>query len=58
MSIDVKNNIDDDIPEWHIPILKERLKNMEEGKAVFYNWEDVNDSIFKVENTNGKSTQD
>lgn len=57
MSLDIKNNIDD-IPEWHISILKERLKNIEDGKAVFYNWEDVKETIFKVEDTNGKNNQD
>ncbi len=45
------------IPEWHIAILKERLKSLEEGSAVFYDWEDVKETIFKVEDTNGKSNQ-
>ena len=35
------------IPGWHIEELQKRLKNMEEGKTVFINWDDVKDSIFK-----------
>lgn len=40
--------IDDmeDIPEWHKTILNQRIKEVEEGKAVFYNWEDVKGEIF------------
>ena len=37
---------DNPIPNWHIEELKKRLKNMEEGKTVFRNWEDVKNSIF------------
>ncbi len=37
---------DNIIPDWHIEVLKNRLKNMEEGKTVFLNWEDVKNSIF------------
>lgn len=35
-----------DIPGWHIKILQQRLKDLEEGNAVFHNWEDVRSSIF------------
>ncbi len=35
------------IPDWHIKELQKRLKNMEEGKTVFVNWDEVKDSIFK-----------
>jgi len=35
------------VPDWHIDELKKRLKNMEEGKTVFVNWDDVKNSIFK-----------
>ncbi len=37
---------DNVIPDWHIKVLRKRLKDMEEGKTVFLNWEDVKDSIF------------
>lgn len=58
MSLDKNiNKTDDDIPEWHIPILEERLKNMKEGNSVFYDWKEVKNRIFKVEDSNGKSTQ-
>lgn len=35
-----------DIPDWHIEVLQQRLKDMEEGKAVFHNWDEVRTSIF------------
>lgn len=38
---------DNPIPDWHIEELQKRLKNMEEGKTLFVNWDDVKDSIFK-----------
>ena len=38
---------DNPIPNWHIEELQKRLKNMEEGKTVFINWDDVKNSIFK-----------
>jgi hypothetical protein len=34
------------IPDWHIEVLKQRIKDMEEGNAVFHNWDDVRNSIF------------
>ncbi len=37
---------DNVIPNWHIEVLKKRLKDMEEGKTVFLNWEDVKNSVF------------
>lgn len=38
---------DNPIPDWHIEELQKRLKNMEEGKTIFLNWDDVKKSIFK-----------
>ncbi len=38
--------IAEDIPEWHKPVLEQRLKDMEEGKAVFHNWEEIKSSLF------------
>lgn len=38
---------DNVIPDWHIEVLQKRLKDMEEGKTVFQNWDDVKNSIFK-----------
>lgn len=38
---------EDDIPESHKEILQQRLKDIEEGKAVFHNWDDIKDSLFK-----------
>jgi len=38
---------DDEIPEWHKQELDRRLKEIEEGKAVFHNWDDIKDSLFK-----------
>ena len=35
-----------DTPDWHIEVLRQRLKDMEEGNAVFHNWDDIRDSIF------------
>ena len=35
-----------DIPDWHTKVLRQRLKDIEEGNAVFHNWEDVRNSIF------------
>jgi hypothetical protein len=34
------------IPDWHTKVLQQRLKDIEEGNAVFHNWEDVSNSIF------------
>ena len=34
------------IPNWHKKVLKQRLKDFEEGNMVFHNWEDVKHSIF------------
>jgi Putative addiction module component. len=39
--------VDDDIPEWHKDIVQQRLKDIEEGKAVFHNWNDIKDDLFK-----------
>jgi len=38
-----KNN---KIPDWHIEELRKRMKDIEEGNAVFHDWEEVKDSIF------------
>lgn len=38
---------DTPIPDWHIEELQKRLKDMEEGKTVFLNWDDVKNSVFK-----------
>lgn len=35
-----------DIPDWHIEVLQQRLKDIEDGNAVFHNWEHVRNSIF------------
>lgn len=35
-----------DYPEWHKRILAKRLKDFEEGNSIFYNWEEVKNSIF------------
>lgn len=35
-----------DIPNWHKKVLKQRLKDFEEGNAVFHDWEDVRKSVF------------
>lgn len=35
--------IEDDVPEWHKEVLKQRLKDIEEGKAVFHYWEKSKD---------------
>ena len=51
------NDANNYIPKWHISILKQRLKNMKEGKTVFHNWEEVKRTAFKVEDSNGKSNQ-
>lgn len=40
--------VDDDIPEWHKDILQQRLKDIEEGKAVFHDWDEIKDSLFKT----------
>lgn len=34
------------IPDWHIKVLKQRMKDFEDGKAIFHNWEDVRKSVF------------
>ena len=34
------------IPDWHIKVLQERIKDFEEGNTVFHNWEDVRKSVF------------
>lgn len=39
--------IEDEIPAWHKQVLDQRLKDIEEGKAIFHSWEEVKDSIFK-----------
>ena len=36
----------DDIPEWHKDILEDRLKDIEEGKVIFHNWDDIKSSLF------------
>jgi hypothetical protein len=38
---------DNHILDWHIKELQKRLKNMDEGKTIFLNWDDVKNSIFK-----------
>ncbi len=38
--------IDDDIPEWHKPILEQRLKDIQEGKAIFHDWDEIKSSLF------------
>lgn len=38
---------DTSIPDWHIEELQKRLKDMEEGKTVFLNWDDVKNSVFQ-----------
>ena len=38
---------DEDIPEWHKEILEQRLKDIEEGRAVFHKWDDIKDRLFK-----------
>ena len=35
-----------DIPDWHKTELEQRLKDIEEGKAVFYNWDEIQNSLF------------
>ncbi|MDB5207230.1 MAG: hypothetical protein JWR72_2305 [Flavisolibacter sp.] len=37
----------DEIPGWHKEVLDERLKSIEEGTAVFHNWNAIKDSLFK-----------
>ena len=34
------------IPDWHKKVLQQRLQDIEEGNAVFHNWEDIRNSIF------------
>lgn len=38
-----------EIPDWHLEELRKRMKDIEEGNAVFHDWEDVKDSIFLSE---------
>ena len=38
--------IEEDIPEWHKEILSQRLKDIEEGRAVFHSWDDVKKEVF------------
>jgi hypothetical protein len=40
--------VDEDIPEWHKEILQQRLKDIEEGKTVFHDWDEIKDSLFKT----------
>lgn len=40
--------IDEDIPEWHKSVLEQRLKDIEEGKAVFHNWDEIKSSLFEL----------
>jgi hypothetical protein len=40
--------VDEEIPEWHKEILQQRLKDIEEGKAVFHDWDEIKDSLFKT----------
>lgn len=37
---------DEEIPEWHKQIVEQRLKDIEEGRAVFHNWDEVKKEIF------------
>ena len=37
----------EDIPEWHKTILNQRIKDIEEGKAFFYDWDEVKEEIFQ-----------
>lgn len=34
------------VPDWHLEELQKRLKDIEEGNAVFHNCDDVRNSIF------------
>ena len=38
--------IDDDMSEFHIPILEQRLKDIQEGKAIFHDWDEIKSSLF------------
>ncbi len=37
---------EEEIPEWHKEIVEQRLKDIEEGKAVFHSWDEVKKEIF------------
>ena len=37
---------EEEIPEWHKEILGQRLKDIEEGRAVFHSWDEVKKEIF------------
>jgi hypothetical protein len=37
--------IDEDIPEWHKEILQQRMKDIEEGKTVFHDWDEIKNDI-------------
>lgn len=37
---------EEEIPEWHKEIVEQRLKDIEDGKAVFHSWDDVKKEIF------------
>ena len=39
--------VDDEIPGWHKDVLQQRLKDIEEGKVVFHNWNDIKNDLFK-----------
>lgn len=37
---------EEEIPEWHKEVVEQRLKDIEEGKAVFHSWDEVKKEIF------------
>lgn len=39
--------IEEDVPQWHIEVLKERVAAVEKGDVIFNDWEDVNKMLFK-----------
>ena len=37
----------EDVPEWHKRTLEQRIKEIEEGNAVFHNWDQIKDALFQ-----------